>query len=67
MSTKLTVLNHGPLKVDGPFTIADGAGAVYNLEAGKSAFLCRCGQSMNKPFCDGGHKAAGFQSEVKTK
>jgi CDGSH-type Zn-finger protein len=22
--------------------------------------LCRCGQSHNKPFCDNGHRGAGF-------
>jgi CDGSH-type Zn-finger protein len=25
-----------------------------------SVALCRCGASINKPYCDGGHRAAGF-------
>lgn len=30
----------------------------------KTIALCRCGQSSNKPFCDGTHKKCEFKSEV---
>lgn len=30
------------------------------LEAKPVSALCRCGQSANKPYCDGSHKRAGF-------
>jgi len=52
---------NGPLLLKGPFTIVAGSGRV--AWKGDNAALCRCGQSKNKPFCDGSHKAAGFQAE----
>jgi CDGSH-type Zn-finger protein len=48
----------GPVLVEGDFSLhsSDGA-AVYQ---GKKVWLCRCGASANKPFCDGTHKRTGF-------
>ena len=34
----------------------DQDGNVYNLAGRTVVSLCRCGQSANKPFCDGAHK-----------
>jgi len=65
MSTQATILKNGPIKVDGDFQVNDGSGASFNLTAGKPVFLCRCGLSANKPFCDGTHSKQGFESEVK--
>ena len=52
---------NGPLLVNGSFTIVTGAGRV--AWRGTRAALCRCGESKNKPFCDGAHRAAGFEAE----
>jgi len=65
MSVKATIIKNGPIKIEGDFKIHDGADAAFNLPEGKAAFLCRCGLSANKPFCDGAHAKQGFQSEVK--
>lgn len=48
----------GPLKLEGPMELVSGTG--HRLGVMNRAFLCRCGQSKNKPFCDGSHKEAGF-------
>ena len=56
------------LRDDGPYMIrgadievldADGNALAYE---GSAVALCRCGQSDNKPFCDGTHRPAGFES-----
>jgi len=49
----------GPIQVDGPLEILGVDGEV--LFRGEQQWLCRCGASQNKPFCDGSHKAAGFE------
>jgi CDGSH-type Zn-finger protein len=62
MSIKITPLNNGPLRLEGEFEICDPTGAAYGLAGRTAISLCRCGHSENKPFCDGSHKAAGFNS-----
>jgi len=65
--TKITVHNHGPLRVEGEIVLGDGEGKPFGLGGRTSVSLCRCGHSENKPFCDGSHKKAGFQSEVQAR
>jgi len=51
----------GPIEVSGNFSIRAGSGR--KAWSGRKAYLCRCGQSANKPFCDGAHKDAGFKAD----
>jgi CDGSH-type Zn-finger protein len=54
---------HGPLVIQGPVKITDHLGNEFPIAPGKETVaLCRCGQSKNKPFCDGSHRACGFQA-----
>jgi CDGSH-type Zn-finger protein len=56
----ITPLLDGPNQVSGGVVVTDEAGNVIK-EADK-VFLCRCGFSANKPFCDGSHKREGWTS-----
>jgi CDGSH-type Zn-finger protein/uncharacterized Fe-S cluster protein YjdI len=49
---------NGPLKVCGNLEITSGTGRMVTRIT--NAFLCRCGHSQNKPFCDGSHAKVGF-------
>ncbi len=48
----------GPLRIRGNIEICSGTGRTVKRSGGEA--LCRCGQSANKPFCDGTHKRVGF-------
>jgi CDGSH-type Zn-finger protein/uncharacterized Fe-S cluster protein YjdI len=50
----------GPLKVSGNLEIMSGTGRVVARTT--TTWLCRCGHSNNKPFCDGTHKKIGFKA-----
>ncbi len=51
----------GPLKITGNLEIVSGTGHTVNRIS--ETFLCRCGHSRNKPYCDGSHRKAGFQAQ----
>jgi len=53
------VLN-GPLMMTGRLEVESGTGR--NVDRVEKAWFCRCGQSSKKPYCDGTHKAVGFEA-----
>jgi CDGSH-type Zn-finger protein len=57
---QITATPDGPLKVQGPIDLFDTDGASVSVPEAKAIFLCRCGASSNKPFCDGTHSKIGF-------
>jgi CDGSH-type Zn-finger protein len=58
--------SNGPILVTGPFKLIDSAGNEFQQDLAKgNTSLCRCGQSSNKPFCDGSHKACGFMADER--
>lgn len=65
---RIVVRDHGSLKIEvGPgetFELVDGEGRAFGLGGRNVVSLCRCGESANKPFCDGGHGRCGFESVV---
>lgn len=50
----------GPLHVHGNLEICAGTGRTVARVT--EARLCRCGNSRNKPFCDGTHAVVGFRA-----
>lgn len=65
-NVKITVIDNGPFRVEGAQNIEmvwpDGA----RVETTKDTiFLCRCGASTNKPFCDGKHSKIGFEAAAQ--
>ena len=59
MSTTITPTENGPYRVQGEFRIVLPSGE--ELPVRQQVFLCRCGGSTRKPFCDGTHSRIGFQ------
>jgi CDGSH-type Zn-finger protein len=61
-AVKITPLKDGPVKIEGgqlDLCGPDGA----TLETKTVMFLCRCGASQNKPYCDGSHRGIAFNAD----
>jgi CDGSH-type Zn-finger protein len=56
---KITPQPDGPLLVEGALEICAASGRTISRTT--KTWLCRCGQSCNKPFCDSSHRRAGFK------
>ena len=54
-----TVFENGPYMITGEFSMKDAKG--NEIRVADPTYLCRCGHSKNKPFCDGMHKEMGFK------
>jgi CDGSH-type Zn-finger protein len=59
---RITPYRNGPYLVRGPFVLVDQEGNEIEVKR-RVVALCRCGLSRMRPFCDGTHKAAGFEAE----
>jgi CDGSH-type Zn-finger protein/uncharacterized Fe-S cluster protein YjdI len=60
-ATEVVPLADGSLRITGHVQIHDAETGDLLSEAGR-VFLCRCGNSRNKPFCDGSHERVEFRS-----
>lgn len=63
VTVRITLNRNASIKVEGDdLTIIGDDGAPITLTPGKAVFLCRCGDSRKRPFCDGTHKLNGYCS-----
>ena len=62
--TSTVVVNeNGPLEIRGDIEVIDAEGAT--VRRSQHLFLCRCGNSRNKPYCDGSHRRVRFADPGK--
>jgi 3-phenylpropionate/trans-cinnamate dioxygenase ferredoxin subunit len=60
----IMVTENGSYKVTGGISLVGPDGEPVPGGDGDPIFLCRCGGSTNKPFCDGTHSKVGFQGAM---
>lgn len=65
INVTITPTDNGPYMVEGPVSIVDADGTAYDLSEQTTIFLCRCGGSGTKPFCDRTHETLNFQARQR--
>jgi len=63
MAVEIVATKNGPYLITGDLSVLelrDGNGNLHDVVGKKRIFLCRCGGSTTKPFCDGQHSKIGF-------
>jgi CDGSH-type Zn-finger protein len=59
---KVKLLENGPIMLDSKGEAKLTQNGQEKTVAGSKVMLCRCGQSKNRPFCDGAHGKANFKA-----
>jgi CDGSH-type Zn-finger protein/ferredoxin len=65
VTIKITLQTDGPISLSAEgedFPVLKSA-AGDDIEVEESVFLCRCGASQNKPFCDWAHAGSGYSEK----
>ena len=65
MAIEVVATKNGPYLLTGDLRqleLRDGDGNLYDVAGKSRIFLCRCGASVTKPFCDGQHSKIGFSA-----
>lgn len=65
MTVKILFSPDGSIVVGGDLSqvkLTDSTGKPIDISGETKLYLCRCGQSKTKPFCDGSHETAGFKA-----
>lgn len=50
----IEIIDNGPIKVTGNILLVDSKRDITDKP--EEVWLCRCGRSANKPYCDESHK-----------
>lgn len=57
--SEIKTAKNGPLLCSGELKLVDADGNAIDTGGKEMVALCRCGDSANKPFCDGAHSKKG--------